>query len=187
MTRDDLLKLLGGYATGTLTAEEKNLLFTAALDDQELFDALADEQALKEMLEDPECRARLLAATSAESGRLRVVPMPVPAPKKARPRWLVPLGIAASVIVIAVCGGDLFTPAVDDANGCGSDAGAAGGTRACAGDCACTGSCPATRQGVAAACDRRQGGRAPFAARRCSAADGKERGDGEKGSAGSCR
>jgi hypothetical protein len=101
MTRDDLLKLLGGYATGMLTAEEKNLLFTAALDDQELFDALADEQALKEMLEDPECRARLLAATAAESGRLHVVPLPVGAPKKVRPRWIVPLSIAASLIVIA--------------------------------------------------------------------------------------
>jgi hypothetical protein len=96
MTRDDLLKLLGGYATGTLTVEERDLLFAAALEDQELFDALADEQALKEMLDDPECRARLIAATEAEG--LHVVPMPA---KKARPRWVVPLSIAASVMVIA--------------------------------------------------------------------------------------
>jgi len=98
MTRDDLLKLLGGYATGTLTADEKNVLFAAALDDQELFDALADEQALKEMLDDSECRARLLAAIATDSERSQVITIPV---RKARPRWIIPIGVAASVVVIA--------------------------------------------------------------------------------------
>ncbi len=55
-------KLLGGYATGTLTPEEREALFAAALGNQSLFDALADEQALKEVLDDPASRARLLAA-----------------------------------------------------------------------------------------------------------------------------
>ena len=62
MRREDIRKLLGGYATGTLTAEERQALFEAALDDQELFDALAKEQPLRELLEDPAARARLLAA-----------------------------------------------------------------------------------------------------------------------------
>ncbi len=93
MTRDDLLKLLGGYATGTLTPDERNILYEAALDDQALFNALADEQALKEMLDDPECRARLLAAASTEA-------VFASAPKRTRPRWLIPLGIAASLLVI---------------------------------------------------------------------------------------
>ncbi len=57
--------LLGGYATNTLTDEEKRQLFEAALNDQALFDALADEEALKVMLADPEARQRILASLEA--------------------------------------------------------------------------------------------------------------------------
>ncbi len=60
MPEKDLEKLLGGYATGTLTEEERKALFEAALHDQGLFNALADEQALKELLDDPVSRRRLL-------------------------------------------------------------------------------------------------------------------------------
>jgi hypothetical protein len=59
---DDVRKLLGGYATGTLTEEEKQTLFNAALDDADLFNALADEHALKELLDDPTTRAQALRA-----------------------------------------------------------------------------------------------------------------------------
>jgi hypothetical protein len=69
MKPEDIRKLLGGYATGTLTAEEREGLFEAALDDQELFDALAKEQPLRELLEDPAARAHLLAAL--DDGPLR--------------------------------------------------------------------------------------------------------------------
>jgi hypothetical protein len=62
MRPEDIRKLLGGYATGTLTALERQALFEAALDDQELFDALAKEQPLRDLLEDPAARAQLLAA-----------------------------------------------------------------------------------------------------------------------------
>jgi hypothetical protein len=62
MSRDDIQKLLGGYATGTLTPEEQRVLFEAALVDQDLFDALAREEALREVLSDPAARAQLLAA-----------------------------------------------------------------------------------------------------------------------------
>lgn len=58
----DLEKLLGGYATGTLTAEERQALYEAALEDQRLFDALSREEALRSLLSDPAARARLLAA-----------------------------------------------------------------------------------------------------------------------------
>lgn len=54
--------LLGGYATNTLTDEEKRELFEAALHDQTLFDALADEEALKTVLADPKARQRILAS-----------------------------------------------------------------------------------------------------------------------------
>lgn len=56
----DLEKLLGAFATDTLTEEERTRLFTAALADQQLFNVLADEQALKELLADPEVRRRVL-------------------------------------------------------------------------------------------------------------------------------
>jgi hypothetical protein len=59
---DDVRKLLGGYASGTLTDAEKQTLFEAALSDNDLFDALADEHALKELLDDPAARAHVLRA-----------------------------------------------------------------------------------------------------------------------------
>ena len=68
MNRPDAENLLGGYATGTLTDAEKQVLFAAALEHQELFDALADEEALREVLADPEARKRLLAVLPALEG-----------------------------------------------------------------------------------------------------------------------
>ena len=62
MSDHDLEKLLGGFAADTLTQEEKQALYNAALQDQQLFNALADEQALKELLSDPDIRRRLLAS-----------------------------------------------------------------------------------------------------------------------------
>jgi hypothetical protein len=53
-------ELLGGYATNTLTPEERRWLMDAALQDQRLFDALMDEEALRETLTNPEARAELL-------------------------------------------------------------------------------------------------------------------------------
>jgi len=53
MSPEDIKKLLGGYATDTLTTEERQALFAAALEDQELFDALAREQSLRDLLRDP--------------------------------------------------------------------------------------------------------------------------------------
>jgi hypothetical protein len=61
MSREEIHKLLGGYATGTLTPEEREALFAAALEDQELFDALAKEQPLHDLLREPAARAQLLA------------------------------------------------------------------------------------------------------------------------------
>ena len=67
MTEHDLEKLLGGFAADTLTPEEKQSLYTAALQDQQLFNALADEQAFKELLADPDVRRRLLASLEHKS------------------------------------------------------------------------------------------------------------------------
>nr|WP_320131717.1 hypothetical protein [uncultured Holophaga sp.] len=78
--------LLGGYATGTLTPDERRRLLEAALADQALFDALMDEEALHELLADPRTRKRLL----------KVLTPPVPFHR--RPTVL---GLAA-VLLVAV-------------------------------------------------------------------------------------
>lgn len=67
VTRDEARKLMGGYATGSLTEAERKRLFDAALDDQDLFHELAAEQVLKEVIEEPGARARLIAALEPES------------------------------------------------------------------------------------------------------------------------
>jgi hypothetical protein len=67
MSEHDLEKLLGGFAADTLTAEERSLLYTAALQDQQLFNALADEQTLKELLSDSDVRRRILASLEQKS------------------------------------------------------------------------------------------------------------------------
>jgi hypothetical protein len=69
MRPEEIKKLLGGYATGTLTAEEQQALFAAALEDQELFDALAREQSVRDLLRDPAARAELLSGLDAPASR----------------------------------------------------------------------------------------------------------------------
>jgi hypothetical protein len=92
MSPQDAHKLLGGYATGTLTPAEQQALFEAALQDQELFDALAREQALRDLLGDPAARAQLLAAVDD-----------VPAPWHRR--WWRPVpavALAAALALVAI-------------------------------------------------------------------------------------
>jgi hypothetical protein len=62
MTNEEIRKLLGGYATNTLTDAERKVLFEAALDDQELFNAMQEEQALKDLLADPVAREQVREA-----------------------------------------------------------------------------------------------------------------------------
>lgn len=90
MSRDDAHKLLGGYATGTLTPKEQQALFQAALEDQELFDALAREQALRDLLGDPTARAQLLAAVDD-----------TPAPWYRRWWQPVPMTVLAAALAVA--------------------------------------------------------------------------------------
>ncbi|MEO8050746.1 MAG: hypothetical protein ABI833_10055 [Acidobacteriota bacterium] len=78
MTPDEIRKLLGGYAIGTLTDEERNLLFSAALEDQELFDLMADEEVLRELLAEPATRQALVAALQ------RQTPLGAPSPGNQR-------------------------------------------------------------------------------------------------------
>lgn len=97
MTNEQARKLLGGYATNSLTDAERQALFEAALDDQELFDALQQEQALKELLADPISRGQIQQALAQE---------PASRPRAAWSRWWtfggVAGAVAAAVLIVAV-------------------------------------------------------------------------------------
>ena len=118
----DLKHLLGGYATNTLTPAEREQLFAAALEDQELFNALADEQALKELLDDPEARGYLkealtespvllAAAAAAPAPRMAAAPrsapapapVPAPAPPPVRTNYRF-FALAASLLIVVSAG-----------------------------------------------------------------------------------
>lgn len=90
MNREGVRRLLGGYAAGNLTEEERKALCEAAVDDQEIFDALAREDVLREALEDPAARGRLLAALGE--------------PKHAWYKRWIPVAMAAAVagLVLAI-------------------------------------------------------------------------------------
>jgi len=89
MNREEIEKLLGGYATGTLTSEEQQALFEAALGDQELFDELAHEQSLRDLLSDPAARAQLLASLDER-------------PARWYGRWWRPLTVAAAMAGVSL-------------------------------------------------------------------------------------
>jgi hypothetical protein len=93
MSREEIQKLLGGYATDTLSESERRALFEAALEDQELFDTLAKEQALRDVLREPAARRQLLEALG-----------PAREPFGTRAwRWLrQPVGLAAAGSVAAM-------------------------------------------------------------------------------------
>src|ERR1700678_294020 len=95
MTQDEIRKLLGGYATNELSADERRILFEAALEDQELFNALENEDALRELLADPVSRDQVRRALAG------------PVVSKRRPafwsrRWIFGVAIPAVVAVILV-------------------------------------------------------------------------------------
>lgn len=69
MIPEDIEKLIGGYATGTLTEDERRKLFEAALDDQDLFNALHDEHTLKQLLDDPVSREMVRRAAALSQDR----------------------------------------------------------------------------------------------------------------------
>src|SRR5260370_19433267 len=93
MTNEEIRKLLGGYATNTLTDAERKVLFEAAVDNQELFNAMQEEQALKDLLSDPVSREQVRQALA------------IPAPAKQVAGWWSQWwawGSAASAVVTAI-------------------------------------------------------------------------------------
>ena len=95
MTQEEIRKLLGGYATNALSADERRILFEAALEDQDLFNALQNEDALKELLDDPALRdqARRALVTPGKHGR---------GTEFSWRRWAFGVMIPAAVAVIAI-------------------------------------------------------------------------------------
>ena len=93
MKREDIDKLLGGYATGSLTPEEREALFGAALEDQSLFNQLAEEEPLRQLLSDPGARSHLLAALDAA---------PQPWYRRLAERMGRPGGMAAAAVAAAL-------------------------------------------------------------------------------------
>jgi hypothetical protein len=71
MIPEDIEKLIGGYATGTLSEEERRKLFEAALDNQDLFNALHGDHALKQLLDDPVSREMVRRAAAGAVSRAR--------------------------------------------------------------------------------------------------------------------
>ena len=93
MTEDEIRKLLGGYATDALSADERRILFQAALEDQELFNALQNEDALKHLLADPVTRGQVRRALETPVARRKEFHWR---------RWLIRVAIPAVVAVIVI-------------------------------------------------------------------------------------
>jgi hypothetical protein len=94
MTQDEIRKLLGGYATDALSADERRMLFEAALEDQELFNALENEDALRELLDDPVSRDQVRRALAGPIASKR--------PSFWSRRWLLGVAIPAAAAVILI-------------------------------------------------------------------------------------
>ncbi|MDQ2948576.1 MAG: hypothetical protein M3Y27_22000 [Acidobacteriota bacterium] len=85
-------RLLGGYATNTLTEAERKSLFEAALADQELFNALQAEETLRDLLDDVESRHAIERALRQAASQ------------QPRRHWLMPAwawGLAGSAVATA--------------------------------------------------------------------------------------
>jgi hypothetical protein len=98
----DPKRLLGGYATGSLTEDERRELLRAALEDQELFDAILEEEGLRELLESPEARQELLAALERPTAGERVRAW------FGRPATFADLAVVAAAVFVAVGGYQVF-------------------------------------------------------------------------------
>lgn len=94
MRPEDTRKLIGGYATGTLTGEERRALLEAALSDQDLFNELARDQALKDLIEDPIARRRLLDALEEKQPLAAWLRRPV--------TWALASALAAAAVLLVV-------------------------------------------------------------------------------------
>jgi len=105
--KTDPKRLLGGYATDSLTEPERQSLLRAALDDQELFDALVQEEGLRELLSGAAARQQVLEALEQPTrwerwlGWLR------------RPATVADLLAVAAVLVVAVVAHQVYRASLE--------------------------------------------------------------------------
>jgi hypothetical protein len=133
MMPQDVRHLLAGYATNSLSEEERKALFAAALEDQSLFDEMMLEQPLAELLADPNARDELSqtlikesqltetepvsaaaaspflirSASQSETSRSRSWESSVsPAPAQKKRPWVnrLPFALAAASVALAIFG-----------------------------------------------------------------------------------
>ncbi len=102
---DELQALLSGYAAGTLSAAERQRLFSAAIHNQDLFDQLMEEETLRATLAHPFAKPTLIhalrsdAPSEAEAAAVAASPTTVARAITTRsPRWHYP-SIAALVFI----------------------------------------------------------------------------------------
>ncbi len=88
MTRPEIDRLLALYSSGQITDDERDALFTAALEDQVLFEELFEEDELRTAFEDPAVRRAALA-------------LPVAPPEMRRSFWRTPW--PAAFAALAAC------------------------------------------------------------------------------------
>ena len=98
----DPKRLLGGYATDSLTEAERHELLCAALDDQELFDSLVEDEGLRELLETPGARQRVLEALERPTRWERFRGW------LTRPAIVADLVVVAGVVILAAVGLQLY-------------------------------------------------------------------------------
>jgi hypothetical protein len=98
----DPTRLLGGYATDTLTEAERRELLMAALDDQEVFDAVLAEDGLRELLEAPGARRQVLSALERPTWWERARAW------LQRPATWADLAVLAATLVVGVVGYRVF-------------------------------------------------------------------------------
>lgn len=67
MTRPEIDRLLALYSSGQISDDERDALFTAALQDQALFQELFEEDGLRTALEDPAIRRAALALPARQA------------------------------------------------------------------------------------------------------------------------
>lgn len=94
MSADEARQLLGGYATGNLSPAEREALFLAALEHQEVFDELVREQEWKELLDDPTMRLDLIEALTEVPDEVPVEGFAAALPTVAAPPAPAPMSVA---------------------------------------------------------------------------------------------
>ena len=95
MTNPEIERLLTRYATGSLSEQERRVLFEAALQDQTVFDALQIEEPLRDVLADAASRQEIAAALEGPAHAEKRTPW-------WRGTWVVALAAGVATACVAI-------------------------------------------------------------------------------------